>query len=72
MDEEMVEERCAGKSAPQILLPFLVMQVYEGTPLRIGRQQRGFMQKRPMGLEIEAPTPDKYEKGAGRLEGGTA
>ena len=30
------------------------------------------MQKRPMGLEIEAPTPDKYEKGAGRLEGGTA
>jgi len=25
-----------------------------------------------MGLEIEAPTPDKYEKGAGRLEGGTA
>ena len=30
------------------------------------------LQKRPMGLEIEAPTPDKYEKGAGRLEGGTA
>jgi len=31
-----------------------------------------FMQKRPMGLEIEAPTPDEYEKGAGRLEGCTA
>jgi len=28
----VVEERCAGKSAPQILLPFLVMQVYEGYP----------------------------------------
>jgi len=25
-----------------------------------------------MGLEIEAPTPDKHEKGAGRLERGTA
>ena len=30
------------------------------------------LQQRPMGLEIEAPTPDKHEKGAGRLEGGTA
>jgi len=29
------------------------------------------LQKRPMGLEFEAPTPDKYDKGAGRLEGGT-
>jgi len=36
----------------------------------LGRSAR--VQKRPMGLEIEAPTPDKYEKGAGRLEGGTA
>ena len=46
----------------------LVLYQLAGTPCIAGRG----LQKRPMGLEIEAPTPDKYEKGAGRLEGGTA
>jgi len=46
--------------------------LFRALPLASCRRCQPGMQKRPMGLEIEAPTPDKYEKGAGRLEGGTA